>query len=64
MDLLKILKAFFKRCLEVSLKIGEFDKMENERAPSFIRFILQRIFFLVLKTKLSFSNSRNVNIHD
>lgn len=55
-------RRFFKSCPEISLSVGEFHKMDRERAPAFIRFILQRTFFLVLRTKFSLGSGSRVNI--
>ncbi len=44
-------KYFLKSCAPISLKIGYFHEMDRTRVPSLIRFILQRTFFLVFKTK-------------
>ncbi len=44
-------QKFFKSCAPIALKIGTFHNMDRERVPSLIRFVLQRVFFLVLKTK-------------
>lgn len=49
----KLSKRVLKSCPMISLKIGRFHRMDRERGPAFIRFILQRTFFFVLKTKLS-----------
>ncbi len=46
-------QKFFKSCPSIALRIGHFHKMDRARIPAFIRFILQRTFFLVLRTKLS-----------
>lgn len=43
----------FAICLVIALKLGEFHKMDRQRAPTFIKFIIQRIFLLVSKTNLS-----------
>lgn len=42
---------FARSCSPISLKIGEFHKMDKGRAPAFIRFVLQRTVFFVLKTQ-------------
>lgn len=44
-------RKFFKSCPLIAIRVGEFHKMDGERVPSFIRFVLQRTFFLVVKTK-------------
>ncbi len=44
-------QKFFKSCNPITMKIGTFHEMDRERVPSLIRFILQRTFFLVWKTK-------------
>lgn len=53
---------FFQSCPKISIRVGEFHKMDSERAPAFIRFILQRTFFLVFKTKLTFGGGDDINI--
>ncbi len=50
-------KRFFKSCSKIAIRVGSFHKMDSERAPSFIRFILQRTFFFVLKTKLGIKSN-------
>ncbi len=52
-------KRFFKSCPTIAIRVGEFHKMDSERAPSFIRFVLQRTFFFVLKTKMNMSSVEN-----
>lgn len=55
-------QKFFKSCPIVALKVGEFHKMDRARVVAFIRFILQRTFFLVLRTKLSKNFGTNMVI--
>ncbi len=52
----KFTRKLFRSCPTIALRVGEFHKMDSERVPALIRFILQRTFFLVLKTKLSVSS--------
>lgn len=47
----KWFRKFVKSSSPVALKIGCFHKMNRNRGPRLIRFILQRTFFLVLKSK-------------
>lgn len=47
----KWLQRFLRSCPVIALRVGTFHKMDKERAPAFIRYILQRTVFLVLKTK-------------
>lgn len=54
----KLSRKFFRSCPTIALRVGEFHKMDSERAPALIRFILQRTFFLVLRTKLSYNYNR------
>lgn len=49
-------RRFFRSCPKIAIRVGEFHKMDNGRAPAFIRFVLQRTFFLVIKTKLNLGN--------
>lgn len=44
-------KRFLKSSTPITLRIGPFHAMNKKRIPCLIRFILQRTFFLVLKTK-------------
>ncbi len=46
-------KSFWKSCPVIALLMGMFHKMDRERGPAFIKFVLQRTFLLVLKTKQS-----------
>lgn len=55
-------QRFFKSCPFIALRIGEFHKMDRERVASFIRFILQRTFLIVLRTKLSKGFGKNTII--
>ncbi len=47
----------FKSCPKIVIRVGAFHKIDKKRVPSLIRFILQRTFFLVIKTKLSIGSS-------
>lgn len=42
-----------KSCTPIALKIGDFHTMDRQRAPSFIRYVTQRTFAIVMKTKMS-----------
>ncbi len=53
-------RKFLRTCPKVAIRVGKFHKMDNERVPACIRFILQRTFFLVLKTKLSFGSGDDI----
>lgn len=55
-------RKFLKSCPVIAISVGEFHKMDSERVPAFIRFISQRTFFLVLKTKLGFRKNGFVEI--
>lgn len=44
-------KRFLKSCQPIAIRIGPFHKMDKERSPAFIKFILQRTIFLVVQTK-------------
>lgn len=52
-------KKFFKSCPPITIRVGEFHKMDNERAPAYVRFVLQRTLFLVVRTKLNLGNQVN-----
>lgn len=45
------IRKFSKSCAPIALKVGGFHEMDKERTPNLMRFILQRTFFLVFKTK-------------
>lgn len=47
----KWIGKFIKSCAPITLKVGSFHKMDRVRTPNLMRFILQRTFFLVFKTK-------------
>ncbi len=49
-------RNFVKSCSPVALKIGCFHKMDRSRGPHLVPFILQRTFFLVLKSRDSFAD--------
>lgn len=55
-------RKFFRSCRPIAICVGGFHKMDSERVPSFIRFVLQRTFFLVLRTKLKFGCGVDMNI--
>lgn len=55
-------RKFFRSCPTIALGVGEFHKMDTQRMPTFIRFVLQRTFFLVLRTKLSLKRQNEVDI--
>lgn len=59
----KWFRKFFRSCPTIAIKVGEFHVMDRNRAPSFIRFILQRTFLLVLKTKLSVEYGKNLTVY-
>lgn len=46
-------KKVFQSLMPIFLKVGEFHKMDKCRVVSYLRFILQRTVFLVLKSKTS-----------
>lgn len=46
-------QKFFRSCPKIALRVGNFHQMDRGRGPAFIRFVLQRTFFLVIKTKMS-----------
>lgn len=45
-------KRFVKSCSPIVLNIGSYHKMDRERVPNIIRFVLQRTFMLVFKNKM------------
>ncbi len=47
----KWLLKFVKSCSPISLRVGWIHKMNRESWPSFVRFVLQRTFFLVVKSR-------------
>lgn len=49
----KFLRKSFRSCRPIEVCVGDFHKMDRGRGPSFIRFVVQRTFALVFKTKLS-----------
>lgn len=55
-------RKFLKSCPIIAIRVGEFHKMDRERVPSFIRFIMQRTFLLVLKTKLGLTQATTVEM--
>ncbi len=56
-------RRFLRSCPKVSLRLGIFHVMDRERVPAFVRFILQRTFALVLKTKLSTGFGTTITVH-
>lgn len=53
-------RKIFRTCRPVEVCVGSFHKMDQGRCPSFIRFVVQRTFFLVFKTKLSTQFCNNI----
>lgn len=49
----KYARTFSRSCKPIVLKIGDFHCMDRQRAPLFLRFVTQRTFALVMKTKMS-----------
>ncbi len=47
----KWLSKFVKSCSPIVVRVGSIHEMDRERWPCFVRFILQRTFFLVVKSK-------------
>lgn len=43
-------KRFLRSCPKVVLQMGSFHALDRSRAPSLMRFVLQRTFFLVKST--------------
>lgn len=56
----KITRKYFRSCNVVQLCVGGFHKMDRGRCPSFVRFVVQRTFLLVFKTKLSTKNCSKI----
>ncbi len=46
----KLFRKFAKSCPAVVLKVGHFHKIDRQRGPNLIRFIVQRTVFLLLKS--------------
>lgn len=44
-------RKFWRSCKPISLDIGPFHKMDRSRGPAFLRFILQRTFFLSVQSR-------------
>ncbi len=42
---------FLRSCPYIAFKIGSFHEIDRERVPTFFRFVLQRTFFLVAKSR-------------
>lgn len=42
---------FLRSCSYIAFRIGSFHEIDRERVPTFFRFILQRTFFLVAKSR-------------
>ncbi len=55
-------RKFFLSCPTISIRVGKFHKIDSARVPAFIRFVLQRTFFLVLKTKLSLGSKFDLEL--
>ncbi len=55
-------RKFLRSCPPICLRVGPFHKLDRQRTPSFLRFILQRTFFLVMKTKLGDHTALNISI--
>lgn len=53
-------RVFFQSCPPIALKVASFHKIDKQRVSSWIKFILQRTFFLVLKTRLSINAGANI----
>lgn len=56
----RVSHRFLKSCSLIVFRMGIFHKMDRQRGPSYIKFILQRTFFLVVQTKLGGEFWRNV----
>lgn len=54
-------RKMFKSYQRVTIRVGDFHKMDRKRVPSLMRFILQRTFFLVIQTKLSINTNHVEN---
>lgn len=46
----KYTRKFLRSCPKIALKVGYFYVLDRSRAPSLMRFVLQRTFFLVKST--------------
>ncbi len=46
----KLFRKFAKSCPPVVLKVGNFHRIDRQRGPALIRFIVQRTVFLLLKS--------------
>lgn len=55
-------QKFFRSCPVIMLRIGEFHTMDRSRISAFIRFILQRTFLLVVRTKVSVGFGKDIVI--
>ncbi len=49
----KYTRKFVRSCKPIEVKIGDFHKIDRQRAPTFIRYVTQRAFAFVMKTKMS-----------
>ncbi len=49
----KYTRKFVRSCKPIEVKIGDFHKKDRQRAPTFIRYVTQRAFAFVVKTKMS-----------
>lgn len=48
----KWFRKFLKSCSPIALRVGSFHKIDRQRLPCFVRFILQRTFFFVVKSRV------------
>lgn len=46
-------RRFFRSCPTIAFRLGEFHVMDRSRGLAFVKFILQRTFTLVVKTRIS-----------
>lgn len=53
-------RRFYRSCPQLALKVDPFHKLDEQRTPSFIRFILQRTAFFVMKTNVASHNFNSV----
>lgn len=52
-DTSKHTRKFLRSCTPIIFRVAEFHKIDRDRYPSFLRFVLYQTFALVVKTKLS-----------
>ncbi len=57
-------RKFFRSCPKIAIRVGEFHKMDRQRMPAFIRFVLQRTFFFVLQTNLNLERENRDDTED